>query len=88
MMKARVVWAPGSTGAATDWTDTYPIGSTRDIDLRKHPDHAGRPFQVEVDATLGKTDRSQVLFQSILDGVEPLHVQVNGATQTFSIDVE
>lgn len=86
VMKARVVHLTPGGEAAEDWTDHFPIGSTRRIPL-VHPGKAAQPFQIEVDATAGLTRRSASLFQSFLPGEEVAEVSVSGATLGYDIDV-
>ncbi len=85
VMRARVVYLLNGSEDATDWTDSYPIGDARRIELNAHPKHRSARFQVEVDAKAGVTRRGPPMFQSLLADEELAEVNVQGGTLTYDI---
>ncbi len=86
VMSVRAIYLLATGEEPTDWTDKYAAPGTREIDLSAHPKHHGERFQIEVDAVLGVTRRSEPMFHSGLGGLEKAEINVTGTTLNFEIE--
>lgn len=87
VMSARAIYLLATGEEPTDWTDKYAAPGRREIDLNAQLKHRGERFQVEVDAVLGVTERSEPMFHSALANPERAEINVTGTTLNFEIEV-